>query len=227
MKKIIISLLALLSVIHTFAQDSFISVPQNNIKKISLSFVPQYILFHGIRIDYEYQNNKKAYVFAPQLYFLSRPTHPINYTDADLFKMYGAGLQVQRKFIRKTDYNNTGYIAAGIGYNFFYTQFRKFLPEPQSIYDNTVYIYSLQNLTGFIHRFDVIGIVGIQNNLPVGLMVEGYVGIGYRYSMPFYSKDIKNPFDRALDIAYTGPIFVVGVKLGFSKFFTANNVQTF
>ena len=228
MKKLALSIIALALTITIFAQNDFIGTPQPKIRKISLAIVPHYVLFHGLRFDYEYQNDKKAYVFAPQFYYLSRQMHPVSYSQADLYKLIGAGLQIHRKFIRKTSYNNTGYIAVGAGYNFFYSKFREYLPSATELYGNEVWVYSVQKLTGAVHRFEINGTVGIQNNLPTGIMVEGYVGIGYRYSMPFFSRPIQNPFDRAMDFAYTGPIFIVGAKFGFSKFYSSQApVQTF
>ena len=227
MKKIIFVLITFLT-FNLFGQNDFIIKPQPKIKKISFSIVPHYVLFHGLRFDYEYQNGKKANVFAPQFYYLSRGLHPISFTQADLYKLIGAGLQIHRKFIRKTSYNNTGYIAIGAGYNFFYSKFREYLPSAAKLYGNDVWVYSVQNLTGAVHRFEINGTIGIQDNLPTGIMIEGYLGVGYRYSMPFFSRPIQNPFDRALDFAYTGPIFIVGAKFGFSKFFNSQApVQSF
>ncbi len=226
MKKLVL-LVAIFSTLAAAAQNDFLGTPQTNIKKISVSIVPHYVLFNGLRVDFEYQNGKKANVFAPQFYFLSREMHPVTYRSTDLYKLYGAGLQYNRKFIRKTDYNNTGYLAVGLAYNFFYANFRQYLPVVTELYDNTVYDYRLQDITGQIHRLELNATLGLQSNLPIGIMVEGYLGIGYRYSMPFYSENIENPFDRAFDFAYSGPIFIVGAKFGFSKFLTVSQAQTF
>ena len=228
MKKAILSSLIVLLAFSAFAQFDFMSGQQNNntqqnITKVSLSLVPHYLAFYGLRADYDYQNGHKAYVFAPQLFFISRETHPISYRDADLYKLYGAGLQVNRKFIRSTSYNYTGYLSVGLGYNFFYTKFKEFIPEATTLYDNTVYLYSMQDITGMIHRLEVNATVGLENNLPSGIMLEPYLGIGYRYSMPFYSADILNPFDRAFDYAYTGPIFIIGLKIGVYKILSQNS----
>ena len=228
MRKTVLILITFLFANLILAQNDFVITPKPKIKKISFSIVPHYVLFHGLRFDYEYQNDKKAYVFAPQFYYLSRGMHPISFSQADLYKLLGAGLQIHRKFIRKTSYNNTGYIAIGAGYNFFYSKFREYLPSATELYGNEVWVYSVQKLTGAVHRFEINGTIGIQDNLPTGIMVEGYLGIGYRYSMPFFSRPIQNPFDRAMDFAYTGPIFIVGAKFGFSKFYNSQApVQTF
>ena len=224
-KKYIISLLAFaLSLFfskNSFAQfDLFIHPEQHqNVYKqqISVSFVPTSILQNNIRLDFEYLDKKKAYVISPRFYFINRQTHPVSYGNTDVYKLFGGGLGFYRKFVRGSDKKFYGYFAIGGSYAFLTSEFQEYVWNKTNLYDNTVYSYDLTNISAKIHQLQASVTAGIQQNFANIIFADIFVGVGYQYSVPIFSQKIENPFDRPYSLAYSGPIFLAGIKLGIAK----------
>ncbi len=220
MKHTFLILIFLCSALGLTAQFDFVERPAEVMhNELNITFVPHYVLFNGLRFDIERLNGRKAWVVSPQFYYLKRDYHPISYSDASLKSLIGGGMGVYRKFIRSSTEKSVGYWAIGLGTNYYSVDYDQFTWVAKSFYDQTVYDYELVNRRGSLLQINASATIGIQYRMWNFLIVEPYVGVGYRYTMPFLP-DHTNPFDNMLSFGYSGPVFLVGIKLGSGKSFS-------
>ena len=218
MKKFLLIIVFFSLSIGLYAQFDFVEHTQQQVMRNewNITFVPHYILFNGIRFDIEHVNGLKAWGLSPQFYYLKRTAHPVSYSDASLNSLIGGGLGIFRKFIKSSTQKNLGYWALGFGVNYFSLGYEQFTWVPKTFYDQTVYDYELVKHSGTLLRFDINATIGLERKLWDFLIFEPYAGVGYRYTIPFLPGD-NNPFDNVLGFGYSGPLFIVGIKLGSGK----------
>ena len=217
--KRIFSIFALLSLaLVASAQFDFVERPPAQVTRNewNLTFVPQYVFSNGLRFDLERVNARRAWVISPRFYYLKRQAHPISYSDASLGKLTGAGLSIYRKFIKSSTEKYMGYWAIGLGLSYFHLGYEQYTWVAKPLYDQTVYDYEIADRQGALLRMEVDATMGIEHKLWNFLIIEPYAGVGYRYTIPFLPDD-TNPFDNVFGYGYSGPLFILGVKLGSGK----------
>ncbi len=200
------------------AQFDFVERPSENVvrNEWNFTFVPHYVLFNGLRFDIERVNGTKAWGISPQFYYLKRDYHPISYSDASVNSLLGGGLGFFRKFVKSSTKDYLGYWAIGLGVNYFSIGYEQYTWVAKSFYDQVVYDYELVQHHGTILRIDLSATLGMERKLWNFLIFEPYAGVGYRYSVPFLP-DGTNPFDNIFSFGYSGPLFIIGIKLGSGK----------
>jgi len=212
------------SVSFVYSQFDFIERPvQQPRNEFNVFLVPHYILYNGLRIDFERVKASKAWVFAPQFYYLKRSSHPLSYSDVALNTVLGTGIGFYRKFVKSSTANFLGYWALGGSINYFGLGYKQYTWVARQFYDQTVYDYELVSSRGSLLRFEFSATIGIETKLWNFLIFEPYLGSGYRYTIPFLP-ETTNPFDTYFSIGYTGPIFVLGFKFGIGKSFIKNQL---
>ncbi len=216
MKHFTFILLILLS-LSASAQFEFFENNRVNRNEINFYFVPHYVLFSGLRFDFERINGNKGWTLGPQFYYLKRDFKPIIYGNARLTKLMGTGLALERKFIKTSTETVLGYWALGTNIAYFYTEYYSYDWVAKQLYDNTVYDYQVVNHKGSLIRLEVNATIGIEKIYWNFLNVEPYLGAGYRYTIPLLGANQTNPFESVYSFGYTGPVFILGLKFGLGK----------
>ena len=219
MKKFFLIAIFIALVISGNAQFDFVERHQDQQvlrREWNVTFVPHYILFNGLRFDIEHVSGTKAWGLSPRFYYLKRDYHPISYSEAALKSLVGGGMGLFRKFVKSSTEKYLGYWALGLDVNYFNLGYEQYTWVAKPFYDQTVYDYELVERKGSIVRLDLSATIGIEQKLWNFLIFEPYIGVGYRYSMPFLANG-TNPFDDVFSYGYTGPLFIFGIKLGSGK----------
>lgn len=165
-------------------------------KKTIISFVPQYLIIDGIRIDVERQIKGKHYLqVCPQLYLNKEPKYYANYE-----KMIGGGLFIYHKYFPNENRLKNGiYMAYGLTYNYF--QF--------DVLDDNDEITMLK-----VNKVGADLVVGYQYLLNNVISFDFYTGIGNRNSI-FEGTRTDILYDATFGYGYTGNLFLFGFRIGF------------
>ena len=184
------------------------------------SFVPQYLIFNGIRLDYEKEfSTNNWYIISPTIY-LGKKTDTlldINQQDNYYNNLLGAGLGIYYKRILGNYYIINTYFSFGLRYNFFYLDYYGFEWETTIVNGNEVIKYSLVNVNEQIHRLDGDFTLGFDAEVFPNIFIDTYAGIGLKYSYPILNRNVtENKFDNNMwGYGYTGTALIIGIKIGF------------
>ncbi len=173
--------------------------------KVIVSFVPQFLINNGIRIDYDRQINENNWLqVAPQFYLRERSSSSDNEFTDRYNSLLGAGLHVYHRYYPGKGAGINGvYLSYGLTCQFFNLQY------DEKIMTNSVERYSKITKTGA--EINIGKMVKISNLF----IVDFYTGLGFKYS--FLKSDAKEPkrFDNFYtDYGYTGNILNLGVRIG-------------
>lgn len=188
-------------------------------KNINIAFVPHYLIFNGIRFDFEKKlTDKKSLIIAPQIYFRDRRVEDEYKTDDEnYFKtLYGAGVDIYQKHFFKSQSFSYCYFAYGASYNYFYIiHHDKTLVK--FIEDNIEkWHYEMIEIEEQIHRMGVNFIFGIDSDINDVLYFDIYAGLGLKYSYPVTNNDVvSDKFDNFMtNYCFSGTVFTSGLKIG-------------
>ena len=218
-KKVFLFFILAISLNNLFAQNIV-----NKDYKFQVAFVPQYLIAHGIRMDFEYhlKPNKHILLFSPQFYY---DKNRADYGSSayyeedhyDLLKGYGIGLH--HKIVIHTLNNNTWqiYFAYGGEYARFNIDFQNW-EWVKYTEDGLEYIkYDLVDVKQNINRYRFDTYLGFQYNYAQVLFIDFYLGLGGIYSdssmNPAYAT-AKFEF-KMYDYAFTGLYLPIGFRFGF------------
>ncbi|NOQ24265.1 MAG: hypothetical protein GQ564_02785 [Bacteroidales bacterium] len=210
MKKIILlfSIFALLFNTQSFAQKD-----TTKIDGIIYSFVPQYLIIKGIRIDIEKQITPRSFIqFSPQFYLGENNQNSIDsYSnnffsddDEDFNKILGGGLNVYHKIFANDDFLNNGvYFSYGLSYSYYEIEYYEdFLG---STIDNEA---TIQKYGGDI-------LIGYQLFFKNKLSLDIYTGIGSRFSNMDTNGSTRNKFNSNYSgYNYQGNLLHLGFRIG-------------
>ena len=184
------------------------------------SFVPQYLIFNGIRLDYEKEfSTNNWYIISPTIYLGKKTDTLLNINERDNYfnNLLGIGLGICYKRILGNYYIINTYFSVGLRYNFFYIDYFGFEWETSIVNGNEVIKYNLVNINEQIHRIDGNFTLGFDAEIFPNIFIDSYVGIGLKYSYPVFNRNVTaNKFDDNMwSYAYTGTALVIGIKIGF------------
>lgn len=179
-----------------------------------LMIVPHYLVFDGMRIDYELKIKNNHWIqLCPQFYFKENNSSsddnisPIsitnNNTNTSLRRLFGVGLDAYHKIYLGISYRQPGaFISYGASANYFEIEYAD---------EGNV----SQTSTSSFSKIGGDVIIGYDLGFKKNLIIFGiYTGLGYRYSFTNNSQ-IKKNFTRSMyDYAYSGNIFLIGFRFG-------------
>ncbi|MDP2423069.1 MAG: hypothetical protein U1C46_03010 [Bacteroidales bacterium] len=197
--------IVLLIVVNT-PVNTYCQVEQTSLAKHSMiSFVPQFLINNGIRIDYDRRLNEKHWLqLAPQFYLREHSVTPDNDVTNKFNRLVGAGLHVYHRF----------YPGAGPGHNGVYISYGLTGQYFDMQYDEKI-------LTNSVERYSRITKAGAEINVGSTVkffdlfIVDFFTGLGFKYS--FLKTDAVKPkrFNNFYtDYGYTGNILNLGVRIG-------------
>lgn len=197
-----------------------ITEPQN-----ALSFVPQYAILNGLRVDYErrIKNGNHWIVMAPT-FFLDASNNNYYYDDdySSYETMVGVGINLYYKsIVYKSNRINVKsglprhslYFSAGPNYQYFSLTNTEEIAVPFVDNGITYYEFDLQDIKKTINRFGAIANVGWQ--LAFGrFMLDLYLGVAVKYSTGEGGGIIKTNYAEWTDLDYSGILLDGGVRVG-------------
>ena len=169
------------------------------------SFVPQYLIKQGIRIDIDKQIKGQHFIqVCPVFYLSEQREEDVNYNNNSYSNLLGGGIHIYHKyFVSENFEENPLYISYGPSYNYFEIDYYDdYLDEPV-LASSTV-----QKL-----GFDVT--IGYQRIINDVIALDVFTGLGTRFSYMDSSTGNTDKFNQGiLGYNYTGNLLLLGVKLG-------------
>jgi len=188
----------LLNFTVTFSQD------ENKNKNI-YSFVPQYLINRGIRVDVERKISGRHYIQICPQFYLSEKENKEFVIDKNQFNyLIGGGLNVYHKIFTVEDFKYNGlYLSYGLSYNYFSIEYI----DNSGDYDFTA--------KGTINKMGADLIIGYQILIHETVSVDIYTGLGTRLSyMETDGLDADRFNTGYYGYNYTGNIMLLGFRLG-------------
>jgi len=209
MKKIILILILL---VFTFANQSFAQKDTLKLKGSIYSFVPQYLINHGIRLDYERQITPQSFIqFCPQFYLgekKSRNSSDLYYeessNDDDFNNITGFGINIYHKIFANQNFLKNGiYFSYGISYSYFDIDY----------YEE--YLGETINASAYINKYGADLLLGYQFFFRNKLSLDIYTGVGTRFSNMSTNGENKERFSSTyFGYNYNGNLLHGGVRIG-------------
>ncbi len=210
MKHYILIVMALLLCASTYAQEEK--------KPVIISEVPQYMIAHGIRLDFDKKLNKKNqwFVGGIQIFLDENELQENGYYNTSQFykTMIGYGIQGYHKYLFGNDPVTQGpYLAYG---GTFQNYFFKYPTKGWNSYKENDLEYITQEqylMRQTIYKFGAELLFGFQFHVFQNIITDVYLGCGLRYSLYQYP-DRKRFNENMLHFGYTGIMPVTGVRIG-------------
>ena len=169
-----------------------------------MSFVPQYLINNGIRVDYEIKIKNNNWIqLCPQFYLTEKGSHTNNNTDYN--EVAGVGVFAYHKiYLSNSDSPFGSYFSYGFAYNYFNIDF----DETNNAVTTTE--------SAQINKFGADLIIGYQTVVSQRIIIDIYTGVGGRYSDYKYSGTTRPKYnDTYWDYGYTGNLLHLGFRIGF------------
>jgi hypothetical protein len=174
-------------------------------KKKIYSFVPQYLINRGIRVDFERKISDKSYIqVCPQFYLSEKEGKDFVQSSNQFDYLIGGGFSIYHKIFTVEDFKYNGlYLAYGPSYNFFHLEY---------IDNSDGNGYSA---TASIHKVGADLILGYQILVKDVVVLDVYTGLGTRLSfMETDGKDKERFSTSYFGYNYTGNIMHLGFRIG-------------
>ena len=210
MKKLIllISIISILFINETFAQKDTAKVDG-----IIYSFVPQYLINHGIRLDIEKQITPRSFIqFCPQFYLGEQKNYnsqdmyyeDVYYDEDEFTNVIGGGLNIYHKVFANSNFLKNGvYFSYGLSYSYFEIEYL------EEYLDNTI------NATGKIQKYGGDLLIGYQYFFKNKLSLDIYTGVGTRFSTMDTDGQNRDRFNSSYSgYKYQGNLMHLGVRIG-------------
>ena len=186
------------------------------------SFTPHYLIFQGLRLDYEKEfKPKQWYIISPTLYLGKNTDTEYYQTNRDNYyqNLYGAGLGVYYKYMLGNSNLINAYFSVGTRFNYFYIDYFDYNWITSIVDGNEVINYELVEVNEQILRLDGIFALGLETEIFQKLYMDTYFGLALRYSYAIMDGvETSNKFDDYMwNYAYTGTAVVLGLKIGITN----------
>lgn len=191
------------------------AVAQDTGRTKMLSFVPQYIFRHGIRVDYEHSLPKPGHWLhlGPQLYASTNGDYGYEYHDFE--ELYGVGLDVGFKYFPGENVSGPRgvYISYGPTLHFFNIQreeevFGQILPDGGTSFETKA-------LNHNVLKFGANTVIGLQVAANDYLYFDFYTGVGIRYAITTGDNADDYDYNNSItDWGFTGPLILGGIRVG-------------
>lgn len=170
-----------------------------------ISFVPQYFLINGLRLDYDLPVNANHWIqMAPVFFYKNTPSDGALATTRNNSQR-GAGLHVYHRYYPADGFGATKvYLAYGPMYHYNHLQYEERSPAARP-----------ERYTA-IHKAGLDVILGFNTVWSENMTVDFYFGMGMRHS--FISSDADHPKkfnDSYIDFGYSGNVLLIGFRVGF------------
>jgi len=214
-KKILIALLLTISVITAASGQT---KKDTIAPKSIISFVPQYLIKHGMRIDYDIRIKKHHWLqLSPQFYLRENSPHSHNDygyetsgygEEYDFNQLLGTGIHIYHRFYPSVSFEgHTAYIKYGLTWQYF-----------NITYDESLFNNSVERYTG-IHKSGADINFGVVTFINEFIGIDLYAGLGFRYSHRWSDADDPRKFNDFFDdYGYTGNIVNLGLRLSLYKY---------
>ncbi len=200
---------------------------QDSIYDYCVSWVPQHMAEHGLRVDFDIRLKKSCnwLVIAPQVYLDHRYAGPFE-DDVRFFesneeyyyeKMYGFGLELHHRIFLKTESYPEGlYFSYGLYYLHTCIEYLEYGWGTINYDDDLeAMAYALLENETVIDKFGPNIMFGYQMNLTDRFFIDIYMGAGLRYSIIDASEYSTRNFDENItSFGYTGVLPVFGLRFG-------------
>jgi len=210
MRKILaLAILAtMLAISNSFAQKDTIKIDG-----MIYSFVPQYLINRGIRLDFEKQITPRSFIqFCPQFYLGEQKDYnsneiyydDVSYEEDDFNKVIGGAINVYHKIFANSDFTRNGvYFSYGLSYSYFEIDYL------EEYLDNTI------STTGKIQKYGGDLLIGYQFIFNNKLSLDLYTGVGTRFSNMDTEAVNKDRFNsNYFSYNYEGNLLHFGVRIG-------------
>jgi hypothetical protein len=169
------------------------------------SFVPQYLINRGIRVDIEKQIKAKHFLqICPQFYLSEKNENNFAIKENQFSYLIGGGLNLYDKIFAFEQYKDYGlYLSYGLSYNYFYIEYTDYSGDYERAAKANIY------------KIGADLILGYQFFIRKLLSVDIYTGLGTRYSyMDAGGADTDRFNTGYFGYNYTGNIMLLGIRLG-------------
>jgi hypothetical protein len=169
------------------------------------SFLPQYLINRGIRIDIEKQLGSRHFLqICPQFYLSERDEDNFSLDKNRFSYIIGGGLNVYHKIFAFEEFKDYGlYLSYGISYNYFYVEYTDDSGEIDI------------SAKGNIHKAGGDLILGYQFFIRKVVSVDLFTGLGTRFSyMDANGADTDRFNTGYYGYNYTGNILLLGLRIG-------------
>jgi len=211
----------LLAQVDSVATKTIIE-PQN-----AISFVPQYAIINGIRIDYERRIKKGSnqWIVATPMFFIDNNNPYYYYDDGDYASyetMTGIGINVYFKnIVYKSNRVNwksglprhSLYLSFGPSYQHFSLTNTEEVAVPFIDNGITYFQFEQQNIKKPINRFGGVADVGWQLAFD-RFLLDLYLGVAVKYSTGEDGVIIKTSYSSWTNLDYSGILLDGGLRVG-------------
>ncbi len=170
------------------------------------SFVPQYLINRGIRIDIDkHIKNRHWVILSPQVYLSEKNSSEDFINERNQFtKLAGAGFfAYHRIYVEQNIKKNGVYFSYGATYNYFNIEYN------ETINSNT------SQCIANINKIGADAIIGMNLFIKGAVSLDLYTGLGLRYSFMNTNGNSTNKFNTGyFGYNYTGNVFLLGIRLG-------------
>lgn len=198
MKKYLLFSLLFLLFLNVYPQE------EKN-KETIYSFLPQYLINRGIRIDIEKQIGPRHYLqICPQFYLSEKDEDNFTLDKNKFSYLIGGGLNIYHKIFTFEDFKKYGlYLSYGLSYNYFNIEYID--------YSGEVGVSAKEN----IHKVGGDLIIGYQFFFREVVSLDVFTGLGTRYSYMDAGNADTDRFNTGyFGYNYTGNILLLGLRIG-------------
>jgi hypothetical protein len=189
---------------------------------VILAINPLYTLQNAMRIDVDFRLSRNNWItIGPQYYVAKDKYMDLFLGNDEATDMNGYGIDFLHKIILSQKNNSTGpYLAYGVRYvNFSYTY--NGFSWVQKLDEWGTHYYELEkgDVTEKNNRYGFNIIFGMQNIIEDRFFIDVYTGVGIQVSnMSPETANISNNSDFFLRYNYSGPRFLLGIRMGVALF---------
>lgn len=197
-RTILIPIILLFAFIKAFPQEE---KTHENI----YSFVPQYLINRGIRVDIEKQLTQRHFLqICPQFYLSEKEEDNFVNSDNQFSYLIGGGLNIYDKIFVAESYKDYGlYFSYGLSYNYFYIEYLDDSGESELSAEANI-----SKLGGDL-------ILGYQFFIRDLVSIDIYTGLGTRISFMDADGSDTDRFNTGyFGYNYTGNILLLGLRIG-------------
>lgn len=213
MRYLIIVIFAFLLNGFLFSQDSLI---QNRI-----SFVPQSLFFHSIRVDYDKcmdDKGTKYLIVSPRVYYKEFYNEDnLNIYSSNLIQVKGLGLELAyRYYFPNRMKHYFPFISLHASYSYFEPIYQRYMWQEMQEDENTFYEFKLGTEKKIIHQPKLEFNMGMLRKYQSKIFYDIYLGAGIKQS--FYDRVKGDPEQLQLyywSWGYSGTYLNIGFRLGF------------
>lgn len=170
-----------------------------------ITFVPQYLIKNGIRIDYDIRLKSRHWLqVAPQFYLREHaPSSPGDHA-YDFNKLAGTGLHLYHRYYPGGGPGKDGvYISYGLTWQYFHL-----------LYDEKILTNSIERYA-HIHKWGGEVNIGLIALLTDHLIFDIYAGLGTRHAFMRSDADKARQFNGLFtDYGYSGNLINLGIRIG-------------